>query len=153
VLDAGSKLGPALGALLGGLLLQRVGWRWFFVALGAVSLLWLPPWIRWMPRAHSASKEAAGERPDTLEILQRRSAWGAFLGHFCGNYFWFFLLTWLPTYLVSERGFSLARMTTITSAAFFAIAGATVSAGWISDRWIAGGGSLTRVRKQWWSAV
>ena len=29
---------------------------------------------------------------------------GNFFGHFCGNYFWFFLLTWIPSYLVKEPG-------------------------------------------------
>jgi MFS transporter, ACS family, D-galactonate transporter len=147
LLDAGSKLGPALGTFAGGLLLARTGWRWFFIALGTGSMLWLIPWLRWMPRGDEAVESGPACSPATVEILGTRSAWGAFLGHFCGNYFWFFLLTWLPTYLVKERGFSTERMADTTAAAFLAIAGATLAAGWISDRWIAAGGSHTRVRK------
>jgi MFS family permease len=146
MLDAASKLGPALGTLIGGALLETVGWRMFFVVLGVASLLWLGPWLRWMPRLESVGGEGSSG-PATIRILRERSAWGAFLGHFCGNYFWFFLLTWLPTYLVKERGFEAARMIRISSIAYFAIAGATMCAGWISDRWIAAGGSPTRVRK------
>ncbi len=147
LLDAGSKLGPALGTFVGGLVLARFGWRMFFVVLGAASLVWLVPWLRWMPRSYAARTAPSPDTPSTAQILSSRSAWGTFLGHFCGNYFWFFLLTWLPTYLVAERGFALERMTRITSVAFFVIAGATITAGWISDRWIARGGSVTRVRK------
>ena len=147
LVDAGSKLGPAFGTLVGGLLLARFGWRAFFLLLGVASLLWLVPWGIWMPRSRALQVSVAAEGPSTIEILRQRSAWGAFFGHFCGNYFWFFLLTWLPSYLVNERGFSLERMTGITSAAFLAIASATVSAGWISDRWLASGASATRVRK------
>ena len=146
LLDAGSKLGPALGTVAGGLLLNRAGWRAFFVVLGVASLLWLIPWFRWMPRSQRVRTEAVW-RPGVAQILSSRSAWGTFAGHFCGNYFWFFLLTWLPTYLVSERGFSMAGMVRITSLAFFLIAGATMLAGWVSDRWMASGGSPTRVRK------
>lgn len=146
LLDAASKLGPALGTLIGGALLATVGWRMFFVVLGAASLVWLVPWLRWMPRLESAA-DATSDTPSIGRILAKRSAWGAFLGHFCGNYFWFFLLTWLPTYLVKERGFEQSRMIQITSIAYFAIAAATMCAGWISDRWIAAGGSPTRVRK------
>jgi MFS transporter, ACS family, D-galactonate transporter len=69
------------------------------------------------------------------------------LGHFCGNYFWFFLLTWLPTYLVKERKFSLEGMGQISMVAYLIIAIATVIAGWGSDRWIESGASPTRVRK------
>jgi MFS transporter, ACS family, D-galactonate transporter len=147
LIDAGSKLGPGLGSLLGGLLLARTGWRIFFFVLGIASLLWLPAWLRWMPRSNAVTINAAQAGPSTKQILSTRSAWGAFFGHFCGNYFWYFLLTWLPTYLVSERKFSVESMAQVSSVAFFAIAGATVTAGWLSDRWIAAGGSPTRVRK------
>ena len=34
IVDAGTKTGPALGTLLGGLLMAQFGWRSFFVALG-----------------------------------------------------------------------------------------------------------------------
>ncbi len=155
LLDAGSKLGPALGALLGGFLLVRTGWRMFFVLLGGASLLWLWPWLKlWRGRPCPPCPQSCGHPasanepvPRMLRILRSRSAWGAFLGHFCGNYFWFFLLTWLPTYLVKARGFTMEEMGPLTSIAFFSIAGATVTAGWLSDRWIAAGGSITRVRK------
>jgi len=147
LLDAASKLGPAVGTLLGGLLLVRTGWRMFFIVLGAVSILWLVPWFLLMPRAHGVSTADQAIAPGTLQILNTRSAWGAFLGHFCGNYFWFFLLTWLPDYLVSGRGFSIEQMVRISSAAYFAMACATLVAGWISDAWIVRGGSPTRVRK------
>jgi sugar phosphate permease len=80
-------------------------------------------------------------------MLAQRSAWGTFAGHFCGNYFWFFLLTWLPMYLVRERKFSLEGMATVGAIAYGAIATATVIAGWISDRRIAAGVSPTKVRK------
>src|SRR4051794_32983352 len=82
LLDAASKLGPALGTLAGGALLATVGWRMFFVVLGVVSLLWLVPWFRWMPKLERA-QTGAGGGPTTIRILRTRSAWGAFLGHFC----------------------------------------------------------------------
>ena len=149
LIDAGSKLGPGLGTLVAGLLLTTVGWRMFFVVLGTASVLWLIPWLR------LGSGESSGEHlpasskpgPGTLRILTKRSAWGAFFGHFCGNYFWYFLLTWLPTYFIDERGFTTAAMVRITSASFFVIAGATIFAGWFSDRCIARGYSPTLVRK------
>lgn len=146
LLDAGSKLGPALGTFLGGLLLTEVGWRLFFIVLGVASLLWLIPWLKWSPgiEARVASEPL---RPRLTTMLKLRSAWGTFLGHFCGNYFWFFLLTWIPSYLVKERGLSIAAMANVVSLAFVAVALATVCAGWISDRYIAAGASPTKVRK------
>ena len=147
LIDAGSKLGPSLGTLIGGLLIARVGWRVFFVALGLGSLLWLIPWLKYMPKHHTTRTVAPEDIPRTGEILAKRSAWGSFFGHFCGNYYWFFLLTWLPMYLINERKYSMAGMATVGSIAYFAIAAATVVAGWVSDRWIASGATPTRVRK------
>lgn len=146
LLDAGSKLGPALGTFIGGLLLVQLGWRSFFVVLGVVSLLCLILWLRY---ASSAAVPASARQvlPPVAEMLGLRSAWGTFLGHFCGNYFWFFLLTWIPSYLVKERGLSISRMANIISVTFVAVAITTVCAGWISDRFISRGASPTKVRK------
>ena len=85
--------------------------------------------------------------PTVKQILHLRSAWGTFIGLFCANYFWYFLVTWLPLYLVKERHYSMERMAGVGSLAYFAIAGVTIVCGWLSDRWIRGGGSVSRVRK------
>jgi MFS transporter, ACS family, D-galactonate transporter len=146
-IDAGSKLGPGLGNFLSGMLLVRFGWRWLFILLGLGGLLWLIPWLKWMPRSKAEQSNRTEELPRIGEMLRLRSAWGTFAGQFCSNYFWYFLLTWLPSYLVKERNFSIQRMAIITSAAFFATAATDVLAGWISDRYIARGVSPTLVRK------
>jgi MFS family permease len=147
LLDAGSKLGPAVGTFLGGLLLGRLGWRWFFLALGSCSLVWIGPWLWYSLRLPAGSITVTQTDRPVTRMLRLRSAWGTFLGHFCGNYFWFFLLTWVPSYLVHERGFSILKMTNVVSVALAAVAVTTVSAGWISDRLIARGVSPTVVRK------
>lgn len=146
LLDAGSKLGPAVGSLIGGLLLVRVGWRAFFVLLGLIGLLWLIPWLRYMPRSYSR-RPCTEQMPALVSMLGVRSAWGTFLGHFRGNYFRFFLLTWLPTYLLQERNLSIPRMTFINAGALLLVAAGTITAGFVSDRLIAHGSSATRVRK------
>lgn len=147
LIDAGTKVGPALGSLVGGLLMARYGWRQVFVILGLGSLVWLPAWLLWMPRARSTGQTGADEGPSFGEILAQRSAWATFLGQFCGNYFWYFLLTWLPFYLVKARGFSMEEMASISAAAYCVTAGATMTTGWLADRAIAAGGTPTKVRK------
>ena len=148
VIDAGTKTGPALGTLLGGLLMARYGWRAFFIVLGFTSLLWLVPWILWMPRGRGVSaREDPGGIPSVASILRQRSAWASGFGLFCTNYFWYFLLTWLPPYLETARHFAKSKMAVWGALAYFAIALSAVVSGKLSDRWIARGGSPTRVRK------
>jgi len=115
---------------------------------GLASLLWLPPWLRWMPKGHTDSVSHPGlSAPDMLQILRQRSAWGTCVGLFCMNYLLYFLLTWLPFYLVRERHFSLAAMAKIAGLGYFLMAVSATSAGWISDRCIAPGKTPTLVRK------
>jgi MFS family permease len=147
LIDAGSKCGPAIGTLAGGVLMARYGWRPFFIVLGLVSLVWLIPWLRWMPKGHGNVTHGSLKPPGIGQILRQRSAWGSFGGLFCTNYFWYFLLTWLPSYLVRERNFSMNKMAVVGAAAYFAIGLATTISGWLSDRWIAAGAGTTRVRK------
>jgi ACS family D-galactonate transporter-like MFS transporter len=148
MIDAGTKVGPALGILVGGLLVSQVGWRIFFFVLGGGSLLWLLPWAAWMPRGKAvAAREDASEIPSIGEILSQRSAWFTAFGLFCGNYYWYFLITWLPAYLEKERHFPKTRMALFGWLPFLAIAASCVFSGWLSDRLIARGASPTRVRK------
>jgi MFS transporter, ACS family, D-galactonate transporter len=155
MISAGWAGGPALGALAGGLLVAHVGWRMFFVVLGLASALWLLPWLKWMPRGPGVTTAANTRDPygiretllQFLEIVLRRSAWGTFVGLFCFNYLWYFLITWLPFYLVKYRNFSLQSMSVALGTAFFALAISVLVAGWIADRSITTGRSATRVLK------
>jgi len=147
LISAGWAGGPALGTLLGGLLMARVGWRWFFVVLGLASLLWLLPWFQWKPGDARFADSRAAQSASMFEILQHRSAWGTFAGLFCFNYLWYFLITWLPFYLVHERRFSIQTMSAVGGAAFFVLAVSAMTSGWLADRWIASGVSPTRVLK------
>jgi len=150
---SGMALGPAFGTLAGGILMSRFGWRPVFLVVGVMSLLWLVPWIRWMPRAHTDSVSHPGlSAPGILQILGQRSAWGTCVGLFCVNYLLYFLLTWLPFYLVHERHFSLAAMAKIAGLAYFLMAVSSTSSGWASDRFIASGKTPTLVRKTFMAA-
>lgn len=148
LIDAGTKLGPAVGAFVGGLLLVHIGWRMLFIVLGAGGLLWVLPWLRIMP--HYGRRVSGGDAPplpSIARLIRVKSAWGTFLGHFCGNYFLYFQLSWLPIYLVREEKLSIGSMSRLASGVFLLIACSTLVAGWISDRLIAAGASPTRVRK------
>jgi len=147
ILMAGLSLGPALGILFGGVVIGRFGWRPFFVTLGLASLLWLVPWLAWMPRRTRQAGPVPSHRMGYLHIFRERSAWGTCLGQFCINYFLYFLVTWLPTYLVRGRGFSANDMAKAGCLVFFMSAVSATAWGKLCDRWLNAGASLTSVRK------
>lgn len=150
---AGLSLGPAVGVFFGGLLMAHVGWRGAFILFGAVSLVWLAPWIvatRTLPRVGRAADAAPG--PSFADILRRPEAWGASLGHFCTNYGFYFLVSWVPLYLVQVHGYSLEHMATVGGALYMLYAASSFVGGWVSDRWIQAGGAPNRVRKTFFVA-
>ena len=143
----GIAAGPAFGIFFGAMLMARYGWRPFFVGLGLICLVWVLPWMKWMPRGPGLAISPGAQAPGILEILEQRSAWGTFGGLFAYNYLSYFLLTWLPFYLVRERHFSMENMGRIGGAAYLVLATSALISGWVSDWWITRGGSPTRVRK------
>jgi len=147
LLMAGLSLGPALGILVGGTVVGRVGWRPFFLALGLGGLLWIAPWIAWMPRRPARVRSSSTPSVGIWSILQQPTAWGTCLGQFCVNYFLYFLVTWLPSYLKRERGFSLAEVGRYGGLLFLMSAIAATFAGRLADQWINAGATATVVRK------
>lgn len=147
ILGAGLALGPGFGVLLGGTLMARFGWRPFFLALGLGSLLWLPLWIRFMPRSNVLPPSDRESSPSLVQFVSLKCAWGSCIGLFAGNYINYFLLTWLPYYLVRERHFSLPQMAKIAGLGYLLSASMSSASGWLSDYWIRSGGSPTVVRK------
>ena len=69
LIDAGTKVGPALGTLVGGILMAHFGWRPFFIALGLGSLFWLPGWVKWMPRGPGIAEGHPSGIPSIPDIL------------------------------------------------------------------------------------
>ena len=150
----GYLVGPAVGTFLGGMLMARVGWRPVFLLFGTASLLWLLPWrtVRIAPAAASPAVPAvtaasAGAGPPFASILRERGLWGAALGHFAGNYNFYFVLSWLPFYLVKARGFSMESMAGVVGAAYLVNAGSALTMGWITDWWTRSGRSTSHILK------
>jgi MFS family permease len=148
VVSFGYLVGPAIGTLAGGLLMSRFGWRVTFWLFGALSLAWLVPWSR-VRVAESTTLGGVGSAdvPSFATILRQRALWGASIGNFGINYSFFFVLAWLPTYLVKERGFSMEEMAAIAAPAYALSAVGSVLAGFSIDRWIRSGRSANAIHK------
>ena len=146
LLMAGIRLGPAVGTFGAGPLIAKYGWRSVFIGIGLLSLLWLPAWFKWRPTHQSVTAEAK-LGASIADIFAQRSFWGAAVGHFSVNYVFYFMLTWLPYYLVRDRGLSMEQM--VRSAGIYYLTDATSAAvtGWVSDYCMRHGVSATIVRK------
>lgn len=152
---AGQTFGPACGALLGSALLADFGWRAMFAAIGLVALLWVPAWLYWTPRQASAPRELDAKlRPrwPWRVALSSPAVWAMSGCVFFFSYYWYFVLTWMPTYLTAARGFSTMQMGEILSVPLFSMAGVNIAAGWLADKFAARSGNVFRVRL-WFAAA
>ena len=155
---SGMMLGPAAGALLGGVVLDRLGWRALFLLTG-VGILWLWPWLRWAPRGayhvhHSATRNTASEMHPVQvwgKLLSNSSTWGLGVSAVFYGYFWYFCLTWLPSYLVMSRGFTYTKMGTFMALPLVAMAVSSIVFGRLADR-LAWTHTPLRIRKRFVTA-
>jgi MFS family permease len=148
LISVGLALGPAFGTFAGGMLMAQYGWRALFIVLGLISLSWLVPWFA-VTRIGQAELKHADPRsgPGVGAILLHPALWAAGFGHFSSNYAFYFVIFWLPLYLVKVHGFTVPQMATLAGMIYLVYAASASLVGWFSDRLIASGQSVNRVRK------
>ncbi|MEO7503605.1 MAG: MFS transporter [Sphingomicrobium sp.] len=147
MIAAAIAFGPAVGTLAGGLILDLHGWRAVFLFFGLATLLWLAPW-------HLVSRPFRGPRlageaatVSVPRLLRVPALWISGVAHFCTNYSFYFLIAWLPLYLVKTRGMSILDMTELMTIIYILQGVAALLFGWLSDRLVRGGANEGRLRK------
>jgi MFS family permease len=152
VFDLGAKLGLAIGTAVDVWLLVRFGWRSLFFRTGLAGLLWLIPWLWMYPsdrtnRANVANPANLANPVDWSALLTHQTLVGISIGFFCWDYFWYFVISWLPSYLYSVRGVELTRLALFGSLPFLIFAGAEAIGGWGAGWLVRRGGDLSHVTK------
>ena len=143
----GIALGPAAGTLAGGLILAEFGWRAIFIVFGLVTLLWLAPWhatVRALDRPASSPIE---RHVPVGKLIGKWPLWSMSIAHIASNYVFYFLLAWLPLFLVQSRGLSITDMTLLATLGYAVQAVAALSFGMVSDWWTRAGRSEASVRR------
>jgi MFS transporter, ACS family, D-galactonate transporter len=151
--DAGTRTGLVLEGLTIGWLLQTLGWRTTFVILGLAAFGWLIPWFLATPprmRDPAPSPATPRARPGWSQIgtlLRNRNLLGVLVGFFCFDYFWYLLITWLPSYLVNVRHLTILKAGVYASLPFLVFGVCQPLGGWIADQMIRNGRDPGRTRK------
>ena len=130
----GTPLGALLAAPIAVFLLTVTGqWRWMFIILGLLGLVWLIFWRRVFTNLPEDNPKVS---PDELAVIRstegmladerslstedERVPWWSFfqsrtlvfnaIGYFAFQYVNFMILTWTPKYLQDEFGFNLGSL-------------------------------------------
>lgn len=151
--DAGTRTGLVLEAFMVPWMLTHLGWRTTFTIIGFTALLWLLPWFALTPKqlrgAPAAAKPGAGKGfvATVMTLVTNRNLVGVCLAFFCFDYYWYFLVNWLPDYLVTSRGLTLMTAGIYAALPYFVFGLCEPVGGWIADRLIKAGWSETGARK------
>ncbi len=159
---AGVPLGVFIGSPFIGWLLADFGWQAVFIGTGLLAVLWSLGWIAYyrQPERHSATNDAERQylrqnsrRQDLpaqaswRALLTNRNILGLSIGHAALLFNLYFLLTWLPTYLVEQHHLTTLRTGLFGSIPwFFGLLGALLG-GRLSDRLVRAGWPIMRARK------
>jgi MFS family permease len=147
---AGLTMGPAIGAIVGAWLLDVLGWRIMFIITGLAGCVWLLPWLMLVTDGKRSAREPAREpiaAPSLRAFLATPIAWGLSGSVFFYSYFWYFFLSWIPTYLVLKHDMPNLKMGMIMAAPLAGMALVNLCSGALAD-WITGRkGNPIRIRK------
>jgi len=146
------------------------GWQAVFYSFGAVGFVWFVFW--WIfaadrpqiPVADSDDDAGIGAAevattagvvepdPESKDIpwrliFSKVPVWAIIVGHFCGNWGLYVLLSWLPSYFSSQLGVNLRSVWIFVAPPWIAMFLCSNLSGWIADRMIAAGYSVTFTRK------
>lgn len=147
---SGTKLGMAAVPLLMGFLITQWNWRVAFFVTGTGSLLWC---VLWYYFYKDVSEQTEGDsKPQRVAIpwkqfLTNRCVLGLMLTKFFLDYLWVLFVSWLPAYLIMERGFSIIKMGIYASIPWVVGFVAQPAMGYFSDWLIKKGVSVTKARK------
>jgi sugar phosphate permease len=149
-----SRLGGAVTPLLVVVIVAYFhSWRPVFFMTAGVALTWALFWFVWYRNKPTEYRDRWGgisqTEIDIIEqgrsrkqsaklavgkLLKSKNMWLLCLGYFCYNYTLWIFLTWLPTYLVTARGFTIVKMGIFASMPLFAGTVGDTFGGWLSDR-------------------
>lgn len=146
-LAMGIALGPAVGTLVGGLMVAHLGWRAMFFVFGAVTLLWLAPWQRAIGSVADTPHNDGGPRVPAGRLLGQWALWSMSIVHCLGNYCFYFLLAWLPLFLTESRGFSKTEWIYLASLGYSVQGACAFLYGHWSDWWTRSGRSEGSFRR------
>jgi len=147
LVECGTTVGLAIGTILTAYLCEKYGWRRMFMIVGFSGLVWLIPWLMFVPRRREMPFQI--DLPSQKQWLTwNRNLLGVCIGFFCYNYRFYLLMTWLPTYLVKDRGMTILDAGIMSALPYWLYSILQPLGGRLGDLLIARGWDATKVRKR-----
>ncbi len=160
---SGIPLGTVGALLLTPAIVVAWGWPMVFYAFGILGFLWYALWhfsVTDTPETHPTIhptemrfiRDNAPAVPKNVTIpwghlLSKAPVWAIIINHFCSNWGFYVILTWLPTYFNQVLGVDISKVGVYTILPWLVMFLMANIAGWIADNLLKRGFSVTFVRK------
>lgn len=138
VVNCGTRAGLAFGAPLIAGIVVAFGWKNVFFILGFGSLVWLIPWLLAFPRGASTITRTTGGPSWSVGKIDRNLL-GMSLAHIGYGYYFYLMVTWLPSYLVQVRHLPLKEAGAYVVVPYLTFTIGEPVGGWLADRLVAAG--------------
>lgn len=157
IFGAAASMGSILAPIIIPLIYIAVGWRWTFVIVGSLGIVWVLPWLvinKKGPKEHpwitdeerdyiingQPEKVCTNDRSKSWgELLRIRSSWSIILGRFFLDPIWWMFVTWLPIYLMEVFHLDIKQVAMSAWVPYLGAAVGSILGGWFSG-WLVGRG-------------
>ncbi len=168
IFNAGAAMGSIIAPPIIYILHDSSGWRWTFVIIGALGLLWIIPWLiinKKHPKKHpwitdkekefivsgqpSEHLSIVGEKGLNLfQILTHKEAWGVLASRFFIEPIWWLFVGWMPIYLMNTYDFNVKDIGLFAWFPYVGAAIGSIAGGWYARQLMQSGNTVTKTRKQ-----
>lgn len=154
---AGLSVGSVVGLFLSSFLIENINWESVFLLFGISGALWIVGFEGLMDnftendfettKKLSTLETASDKAVPVRAILRSKPVWALTFTHFCGNYFSYTMLTWLPSFFTQTLDLNIGQTAVVSvippilSITFAGVAGT------LADKLIEKGWETSTVRK------
>ncbi|MEO8451203.1 MAG: ACS family MFS transporter [Gemmatimonadota bacterium] len=145
---SGLSLGTVVALPVTGWLIRKYGWPIPFYLFGAVGIVWALVWFTQVHNGRSIEPESRpGRAIPWREIASKPAVWAIVINHFCHNWSLYLFVAWMPSYLKTTFGISLASAGLYSAAPWLTSFVMQNVCGSMADRMLRRGVNPTLVRK------
>ncbi|CAG5133071.1 unnamed protein product [Candidula unifasciata] len=162
IVSSGSYVGTLFTGGMGSIMLDHYSWPVPFYIIGLCGITWMLV-MRYMLIARHREKlvlASLGEAPlidsskvkpepksavPWVTLFTKPAFWSLLVGHFCENNAFYILLSWMPTYF--HENFPTAKGWVFNVVPWVVTIPSTIGGGWLADKMITKGYTVTFVRK------
>lgn len=167
IFNSGAAMGSIVAPPLIAVVWVAIGWKYTFVLLGLLGILWVIPWLiinKSIPAKHKwitekereyilsgiKQKEEDPSKPglSMKQILSHREAWAVLASRFFVEPIWWLFVGWMPIYLADVYGFDVKEIGFFAWVPYVGAALGSLSGGYFSGRLMVNGATVDQARKR-----